>query len=864
MMSMTSRLISLVAVFLAVGSAGVGCGPLAIEPAVQTENYASVWDQTPDRTWVHESTWANRLQDWRVVDGGLECVESRDRFGMRTLQLLSHRLGHQGRDGSFRTSVTADAMEGDRTGSAAGFLVGSGGAHVDPRLTAQVHGTAAEDGGCLALMDGSGRARLLDFESPIAKSTGGQWVMRTDGALGDFQALDGVVVAGPGFGDAGPRRVRLELVGARFDGARSLTLTVRDGVTGDVLSTASLTSAPGVAFGGVFEGAFDGAVALVSHRGPKAAAQEGKKAPSGKGYTFHDWDLGGELVEHTPEMAFGPIMFVHYTVDERGKGGARLRMTAQAGLLGEDDARTATLELENSKGRFEVAGVAEYVDESATFHFEVDGIDSTEERAYRVRYVPADRSGDSVRGAEQLYGGVIAAAPPEGEMTIGVLSCQKSYTGGLKWNENGLWFPHRDVRDHVAAHDPHLLYFGGDQIYEGDLTPAVRSPYGAAIGDYLMKWYRHGWSFGELTRRLPTVVVTDDHDVYHGNIWGNAGVTMDAPREGMSRQDRGGYVMGTPFVNAVHRTQVSHLPAPYESAPLEGGITTYHTTLEWGGGSFAILSDRMYKSPPAVVIDGGLFKNGWSQNPEFDAAASADARGATLLGPSQLQMLGEWGEGWRGRSWFRACLSQSPFANVATIPSAASSGSVIPGMAVPKPGEYVMGDKRAADGDSNGWPQTGRNLAVAALRDAGAFHLAGDQHLGSTLRYGLDGFDDAGYVLASPAVANTWPRRWYPNPDDRQPGGSIERGVKSPLGRFFDGFGNRMTVLAVANPIRTGVEPTALHDRMPGYGIVRVSRATGGASVVFEAWPRFGHPDDPEAEPYAGWPVEFTSPARPR
>ena len=839
----------------------VACGPLAIEPAVQTENYTSVWHNTPDRTWVHESTWANRLQDWRVVDGGLECVEARPRFGMRTLQLLSYRLGHSNEEGSFRTRVIVDAGPGDRTGSAAGFLVGAGGAHVDPRLTSQVHGTAAEDGGYLALVDGLGRARFVDFETPVAKSRGGQWVMRSDAGLNDFASPTGVRSEGAGFGDRGPRPVRLELVGARFDGEHTLTLTVRDQVTADVLSTATLSGAPA--------SAFDGAVALVSHRGPKSPAASGEKSPRGGGYSFRSWDLGGELVEHTPEVSFGPIMFVHYTVDESGGNdaeprAANLLLTAQAGLLGEKDTRTATLELKNDEGDFVAVDEAEYVEDSATFHFGVAGIRSDIDIPFRVRYVPANREGEPLPSEEQLYAGVIAGAPPEGEMTIGVLSCQKSYTGGLKWNENGLWFPHKDVRDHVAAHEPHLLYFAGDQIYEGDLTPAVRSPFEAAIGDYLTKWYRHGWSFGELTRRLPTVVVTDDHDVYHGNIWGNAGVTMDAPREGLSRQDRGGYVMGAEFVNAVHRTQVSHLPEPYESEPLEGGIRTYHTTMDWGGGSFAILSDRMYKSPPAVVIEGGEFKNGWSQNPEFDAAISADVPGAALLGTSQLGMLAEWGAEWRGRSWFRACLSQSPFANVATIPTEATSGNVIPGMAVPKQGEYVMGDKRAADGDSNGWPQTGRHLAVAALRDAGAFHLAGDQHLGSTVRYGLDDFDDAGYCLASPAIANTWPRRWYPDPSDRQPGGEVVPGTESPLGRFFDGFGNRMTVLAVANPIKTGVEPVALHDRMPGYGIVHVRRGPKGADVVFEAWPRFGNPEDPEARPYAGWPVDFSTPARPR
>ena len=819
-------------------SAVVGCGPLAIEPPVSPEaSFRSGWHEAVDRTWISENTWANRLQDWRLEDGRLQCVESRPRFGMRTLHLLTRRLGG-GEEGSFRMRVTVDAAAGDRTESAAGFLLGAGGARVDPRLTSQVHGAPAQDGGFLALLGADGRVTLRTFEEPVAGAGRNQWAMTAERDVEDFARLEGVVEDGAGFGEGGPRPVNLELVGARYDGRRTLTVTARDAASGAVLSAAHMQAAP--------ISAFDGAVALVSHRGPEGA---------GLGYRFEDWQVTGDLVVGTPEYALGPVMFVHYTVDEEtGPGEGRLRMTAQTGPLGEGDTRVATLELADVRGRFRQVAAAGFTPESCTFHFEVEAVETTRDVPFRVRYVPTRRDGRLAEGRAQLYEGTIAAAPEGDEVTIGVLSCQKSYTGGLRWNESGLWFPHADVAQHVAAHEPDLLYFAGDQIYEGDLTPAVRAPLEAALGDYLTKWYRHGWSFGELTRRLPTVVVTDDHDVYHGNIWGNAGRREEA--EALSKQDRGGYVMQPEFVNAVHRTQVAHLPATHAAEPLEGGITPYHTVLQWGGGSFAILSDRMYKSPPAVVVTEGEVRNGWAQAEGFDAATQADVEEARLLGEDQLSMLDAWSRTARSDLWFRACLSQTPFANVATIPEDATSGSVIPRMAVPAPGEYVRGDKRAADMDSNGWPQSGRDRAVRALRAAGAFHLAGDQHLGSTLRYGVDAFDDAGVVLASPAVANTWPRRWYPDPADRQPGGALEPGALSPLGRFLDGFGNRMTILAVANPRRSGVEPARLHDRGPGYGVARVRRTeSGGVELTLENWPRHVDPTAPGAGPYEGWPV---------
>ncbi|WP_145196160.1 alkaline phosphatase D family protein [Planctomycetes bacterium Poly30] len=832
-------------------AAAPGCGVLALAPDAPASTFRSDWHELQDRTWIGEKHWANRLQDWRVAEGTLECVEARPAFGMRTLHLLTHRLV-DGKEGSFRSRVQVDAVDGSRAGSAAGFLVGAGGEHVDYRLTSQVHGTSAEDGGFLALLDGDGKVFFADFEQPIEAGGGNQWVMQTNRELVDFgRPATGVTFTGDGFGAAGPVPVELELVGASFDGRRTFILTAREARNGgEVLSTASWEDVP--------VSAFDGAVALVSHRGPEGAD---------RGYRFAEWTLAGELVASAPERAFGPILFVHYTVDVDAdvepETSGRLGLTAQAGPLGVEDARTATLELAEGSGRFREVAEAKFVPDSATFHFVVEGLDPGREHRFRVRYAPVDEDGDEIAKRVSYYEGVIAAEPDSEELTIASLSCQKSFTGGLRWNESGLWFPHTEVRDHVAAHGPHLLYFAGDQIYEGDLTAPARGsnvPLETSIHDYLHKWYRHGWSFGDLTRRLPTVVVTDDHDVFHGNIWGNAGVRMKGP-EGTSAQDSGGYVMSPAFVNAVHRTQVAHLPPTRDSiGTLANGITTYHTELTWGGGSFAILNDRMYKSPPAILVPEGKVKNGWFQAEGFDPAKRADVPGAVLLGQGQEDFLAEWASD-RSGAWFKACLSQTPLANVATLPAGASGGSVIPSLAVPLPGEYVEGDERAADTDSNGWPQTPRNRAVALLRRASAFHLTGDQHLGSTLRYGVDDFDDAGFVLSSPAVANTWPRRWFPDPSERQAGPPIATDAPDYTGRYFDGFGNRMTVLAVANPRANGVEPERLHGRAPGYGIVRVTRdseAAGGGRVTFEAWPRHVDPKAEGAAPFEGWPVRFS------
>ncbi len=810
----------------------LGCRALALDPPAG-DGYRSRFGGLPDRTWIGPEFWANRLQDWRLAGGRVECVEAGANAALRTLHLITHTAAFAGRDeGNLRAKVRFGAVEDELllgSEAAAGFLIGAGGGTIDHRLTAQVHGAPAEDGGLLAVVDGSGHARLLDFNTPAGR--GGLWSLPMDTALADLPPLPDVQLAGAGFHPRGPEPVDLELVAEEYDGRSVVTLVARAVRDGAVLSTATAERVP--------RALLEGGVALVSHRGP-----EGGKA----GFWFDRFELGGDLVQGDPERAFGPVLCVQYTIDDtQPRGGPLLSLTAQMPPLGPRDTQTATLEL-GRNGRFEpVATESRHID-SETFTFRVQGRDLARYDEYRVVYDLVVRENRTER---TTYPGTLRAAPEDGEVVIANVGCVKHYTGGLRWNEGGLWFPHADVAQHVLAHDPDLVYFSGDQLYEGDLTSPVRQPFERALGDYLTRWYRWCWSFRELARDRPCITVPDDHDVYHGNIWGNAGLrgpeVVDGRDQRLSAQDRGGYVMPVRFVNAVHRTQVSHLPPAHTPEPLAPGISVYHTDVTWAGVSFAVLADRMFKSPPAVVLPEGRVENGWFRDPDFDPR-DADVPGAELLGARQLAFLDEWAADWSGGAWAKVALSQTPFNNIATLP-AGGKETDLPTTPVFDAEVYPSGETLAADCDSGGWPQTGRNEALRRLRRAAALHLAGDQHLATTVRYGIDAFDDAGYGFTAPAVANTWPRRWFPP----TPGEGRAPGAPLYTGRFFDGFGNRMTVLAVANPRRSGVAPEALHDRVPGYGIVRLSRAARTAAL--EAWPRHVDPTDTAAAPYPGWPL---------
>jgi alkaline phosphatase D len=404
---------------------------------------------------------------------------------------------------------------------------------------------------------------------------------------------------------------------------------------------------------------------------------------------------------------------------------------------------------------------------------------------------------------------------------------------------------------------PDILFFTGDQLYEANGGYGIqRKPAEAARLDYLRKWYMFGWAWGELTRNTPCICLPDDHDVYHGNLWGAGGRAAEYPSgEGEPQaiqqlgQDSGGYVMPAQWVNMVQRTQSSHLPDSPDASPVDQNITVHYSQLVWGGISFAILEDRKWKSAPKTIMPAARIRNGWPQNPAWDAAKQGDVAGAQLLGQRQERFLENWARDWPDGVDMKAVVSATIFCNLATLPKEMTSDAGTPKLPVQPVGGYAQNEKLTADHDSNGWPQTPRNRALRSMRSCLAVHIAGDQHLASTVQYGIDDWNDGPYSICTPAISNIFPRRWYPP----APGANQGAGAPRNTGEYKDGFGNHITVHAVANPQQFNVAPRALSERAPGFGIVVFNKST--RKIRLDNYPRWADLSKGNAEPYPGWPI---------
>jgi len=761
---------------------------------------AADWSDVPAQRWAGPAIWTNRLQDWVVADGALRC-EPAEPLPCRTAHLLTYDL--QDAPGPFRVEVILTLAAGSPLAGWAGFLVGAGEGRLDHRGAALVHHTPGKGGGLLAVVETSGDGRLAFRD------------MTQDG----FPLLpDQTTVARqPIRLDYHRMMVNLEGV-PRADGRYDVRLSVWAEHAGDLLGAVELCGVPAERL--------RGNVALAAH--PVQGAR----------HQFEDLRVGGDRLAHHPERAFGPVAGTLYSVSGGTlKLGAQFMSVGSASRTGGRKTRrprpAARLEIRPSGGPDDapwslvdgphvIAPPDYYVlfraeDWDATRDWETrvvyeDG--RSDPRAYRtvVRHDPLEQPVVSVAGFTGMgvMGHVASQNNPEpepGQVAMG------------KWTPANVWMPFEAaVRAIDTQQNVDLLCFTGDQIYQS--KPTATDPGRMPFEDYLYKWLLWHWSFRDLTNHTPAIVQPDDHDVYHGNLWGWGGRLCPNDYNGS-----GGYICSPGFVNVVHRTQTGHLPDPYDPALARNGITNYYTGFTYGGIGFAVLEDRKFKTPPSIE----------------------DPLEQVLLGERQLEFLEAWGEDWAGQR-FKTVVSQSVYAAMHTD----SDGTL------------------ARDPDSNGFPKVGRDRALRLFRRCSALVLCGDQHLGTFARLGVEAPSDAVYQFCVPAIGNIFWRWFYP----ATPGAGRAPGEPDYLGEFVGAWGNPFRMVAVANPERKTIfadagsirrrhavteaeaerglgdsKRTCLGD---GYGIVRFNKPE--RTVTVECWPHNAKPEEGDGM-FAGWPV---------
>ena len=604
---------------------------------------------------------------------------------------------------------------------------------------------------------------------------------------------------------AAPRHFALMLVGKPVGEGVELTLSVADPKTGNPIGTVTHTLPADKLQGNI--------VITSQFTGPKGR-------PSSPGYRFRDWRISGDAFTHHPDRAFGPIMWTMYSLsDNRDDDGFVLKLTALLGPMGEQDNKAVDLEVQRG-GAWRKIASAELDTDAWTATFRVPNWDEKQAVPYRTVYREKRTDGGE---AVHTWSGNIRANPTK-PLRIGAMTCQ---------NHNG--FPYKPVADNLTNLDTDLLYFSGDQLYESHGGfGIIRNPADPAILNYLRKFYMFGWAFRGPMANAPTICIPDDHDVFHGNIWGEAGAPYNPAGKGSSSY--GGYRQPAKMVNVVHKTQCSHHPDFASPRPVKQDISVYYGDMIYGGVGFAIIADRQWKSGPEKSGNkGGRIDH--VKDPNIDPK-TFDKPGLVLLGERQEKFLESWAKDWRGHT-MKVVLSQTVFAGAATHHGAYTG--------------YLV-----ADLDSGAWPQTARNRAIDILRPAMPLHICGDQHLASAVQYGVEKQRDSFWAFCTPAISVGYQRWWRADevgmPHENRPKHGIPH-----TGEYLDGLGNKAYIYTVANPGKNfreggGNRYDFANRRKSGFGLVTID--TIAKTYKLEAFKFLcDATDGKEDNQYPGWPM---------
>jgi hypothetical protein len=475
-----------------------------------------------------------------------------------------------------------------------------------------------------------------------------------------------------------------------------------------------------------------------------------------------------------------------------------LKLSAQLYPLYPEETREVRLEVQKD-GEWSEISRQKVNDLGWSTTFRVADWDDSKDIKYRLRH-----------GENASFEGLVRRNPADKEeIVLAALSCNSNKDRGLR----------PEYTRNINHQDPDLVFFAGDQSYDHK--------------EHTAAWLKFGLAFREIFRERPCVTIPDDHDIGQGNLWGEGGKASNT-----SAGHDGGYFFHPEYVKMVERQQCAHLPDPYDPAPIQQGIGTYYTRLLLGGIDFAIIEDRKFKTGPLGRHPMKGPRPDHIRDPEYDPKL-IDTPGLELLGARQEKFLADWAA-MRDGVAIKAVLSQTGFCGGAHL--------------------HGSRDNRLhADLDSNGWPQSGRKRALELLRKARAVHIAGDQHLATLIQHGIREHRDGPWAFVVPAIVNTYYGRWW-WPEDEKPGANPIPGSPLPwTGDYLDGFGNKITMVAYANPDKRLSRITSQSKDQPentdwadGWGLIRFHRKSG--EVTFECWPRFANVTRPDAKQFPGWP----------
>ena len=333
-----------------------------------TPKASDSWRNTHDRTWLGSEYWANPMEDWKVSNGGVECLST---SGNRSVHSLTHQLNQHA---TFTLSV-------DLKRTTIGPI--DGGAGIRLGVTSDIN----------------------EYRSNCFVQQGfDTGIINNQLALGNKRTTLARQVD--------DQEITLTLSGEPHAGAFSLTLTAQLKESNETIATLNDFVSPEKIMGNI---------CIVSNF--QLASSEPKNA-AGTRYRFSNWQLHGNAFSYEPNQRFGPILWAMYTLsNSRSDEGFVMKLSALTGPLGENDNKTIELQIKRS-GHWKRISTSELDPDAWIANFRIANWDSQNNVEYRLIYKEKLLDGHE---AVDTFSGIIQANPTGRKLRMAALTCQNDY-----------------------------------------------------------------------------------------------------------------------------------------------------------------------------------------------------------------------------------------------------------------------------------------------------------------------------------------------------------------------------------------------------------------------------------------------------
>ncbi len=428
------------------------------------------------RNWINENFWANRLEDWQLSNGRIECVNAN--LPNRTVHLLPYVISND--SGSIHLEIeigTISKNDSLKINHYAGLLLGAGSIADDFKKRALIHGNNQNNTGIVVGVNGNGKIIFLDHENK--------------GELINLSAAE--EMAHVELNNAG---ILLQIVIQPEADYYTIMLSILDKSNRNVLSYAKVSN--------IDKKKIQGNIALIANGGADL---------NDASFWFDNLKMSGSKLKYNKNETLGPIIGAMYSYLD-----GKINLTAQLMPLSVKDNMEVSLEVSKyNKNQWKTIAKAQIDTLSYTARFTVNSLKTDLNYNYRVTYKLIAKN-----GKQNIFhfNGIIPKNKNNQNLIKVAFFKDTFFSNALfsdaKNNNNGYksMFSTQVLTSDVLKQKADLLVFMGGQVNENCFEPASYSSFQDLKMNYLYKWYLWYFSFQKIIAHHPTLILTNNTDFF--------------------------------------------------------------------------------------------------------------------------------------------------------------------------------------------------------------------------------------------------------------------------------------------------------------------------------------------------------------